>query len=242
MHKKISAILERLRLNANTNIEEEKFPADTKVVVFFGGSGRVGKLLLTDIPENVFVVNVSHRREVALPKVGNIKADLEHDDPKKILKKILRMTGRIDVLVFGAVAVSRRSLLAQTEEEMAREYKINVWSAVLFLKACMPYFISRGVTENQARGRAVITFSSIITRHGVHHKRLDLGPYAAQKSALEMSMRCLVHELGSSGIGSAILAPGQVVGDAYIQKVREIFWKDVLSGGREGCAVDFIEG
>lgn len=228
-------------LRKSTKPQEEKFPSSTKVVVFFGGSGKVGTTLLADIPDNVFVVNVSKKREVHLPRVGNVKADLEYDDPKKILKKILRMTGRVDVLVFGAVAVSRRSLLAQTEDDMASEYKINVWSAILFLKACMPYFVGRGAAENSERGRCVITLSSMITRNGVHRKQWELGPYAAQKAALEMSMRCLVHELGNSGIGSAILAPTRVVGDAYIEKVRDIFWKNVLSGGMAGCAVDFIE-
>ncbi|TMF92011.1 MAG: glucose 1-dehydrogenase [Chloroflexi bacterium] len=117
----------------------------------------------------------------------------------RLAEAAVREFGRLD-LVYNGVGVNRHygPVLAATEADFLRTYKLNAFAPVAVVQAA--------VAAGLGRGGAVVNLSATGARR-VHPM---LPAYTASKAALDMITATLARELGAAGIRVNGVAPGLV--------------------------------
>jgi len=120
------------------------------------------------------------------------------EDRENLLSKTVEMYGGLDILVSNAAVNPYFGPILDCPEDMwDKIFEINVKTAFLLFRDCVPLFNERG-------GGSAVFVSSI----GGYEAIPLLGPYSVSKTALLGLTKALATEVASSNIRVNCLAPG----------------------------------
>ena len=180
-----------------------------KKALVFGGTSGLGKSIALGFAEaGADVVPVSRRAEEVSKAAGEIRAlgrrTLEstadvtkREDIQRVIDRMLRELGRIDILVNSAGTTKRLPSLDFPDEDWNRILNINLngtWYACQMVGRLM---------KDQMYGR-IINIASIGAFLSLH----EVTPYCASKGAVAMLTRCLGTEWVKYNITVNAIAPG----------------------------------
>ncbi|HUT78540.1 MAG TPA: SDR family oxidoreductase [Polyangia bacterium] len=103
------------------------------------------------------------------------------------------------MLVLSAATLAIGTVLSVTMEEMRRVFEVNVFGAMLGLRACLPGMIARG-------GGAIVTVAST----NALFAEQGLASYCSSKGALLQLTRCVAVDHGRQGIRAICVCPGAI--------------------------------
>jgi NAD(P)-dependent dehydrogenase (short-subunit alcohol dehydrogenase family) len=205
--------------------------SDQKVAVITGSSSGIGLLTAIEFAKNGYFVvatmrdlSRSERLDEAAQKAGvREKIDMrrldvtEFDSLPSAIEAIMRVQGRIDVLVNNAgfsVAGFGEDL---SLDEFRHQFETNFFGNVAMTKAVLP------VMRKQKSGH-IIQVASVAGRLG----QPMLGAYSASKFALEGFSESLRIETHSLGIQVVLIEPGSYDTDIWHRNV--VIGKQALDG------------
>ena len=180
------------------------------VVLIVGGSGHVGKAFVKDCKdmERVLFVNISPQDTISGSNTISIRADLTKN-PQETIKKVLDLTGRIDVLVHMAAVYAFETAESLTPSKMKREFEVNTLMPLLVTQEVMrQYWLSVSLDENINQKRKVVVLGS--KAGDGKTLRNDLIIYSSTKAALFRAWEYYDDFLKKGGIESIFLKPGAV--------------------------------
>ena len=183
-----------------------------KVAFITGGSrglGRQAALALAREGVNVAICardpdTLSHTRD-EIEQLGVSAATLEADisqseAPADAVREVERQLGPVDILVNnvgGSLGTS--GVLETSEDDFARVFDLNLWSALRLMKIVAPGMRERGW------GR-IINIASIYGReHG------GTAPYMAAKASMIAVSKHLALSLAKDGVTVNAIAPGSIL-------------------------------
>lgn len=179
-----------------------------KVVVVVGGAGYVGKALLDECVSlaHVLFVVVSPRSTFSSDNVISVRADMVKDSEGTI-KKILSLTGRIDILVHMAAVYAFDTAESLSQTNLRREFEVNTFMPLLVTQEVSRQHWSKFTEEeNREKQRKVIVIGSQAGNGKTARKELIV--YSATKAALSVAWEYYADFLNTKGIGSIFLKPG----------------------------------
>jgi 3-oxoacyl-[acyl-carrier protein] reductase len=133
----------------------------------------------------------------------------EEKDTKKMADEVMRLYGRVDILLNNAAiyyGVGRRAWDAWTVKDWDRMFEVNVRGTWLCCKAIAPLMVRAG------RGKIINIASDVFKVTGAH----QLLAYACSKSAVYTLTQCLARALGPSGINVNSIGPGLTATEASL--------------------------
>lgn len=179
-----------------------------KVVIIIGGAGYVGKALLKACEENreaLFVV-VSSKSVASGSNVISLRMDMT-ERPEEAVKRILALTGRIDVLVHAAAAYAFETAENLTIENLKREFEVNTFMPLLVTQeVCKQHWGLHPKEVNLKRAVRVVVLGSQAGLGKTERKELMV--YSATKAALDVSWQYYEDFLTTKGVESIFLKPG----------------------------------
>ena len=190
-----------------------------KVALVTGSARGLGKVIATSLAVDGAKVVLNDIDEEALKKtyeelknyglnVYSFKADVSKwSEVKAMVDEIIRLLGKIDILINNAGIVGPfKEVYEITEEEWDRVISVNVKGSFLVTKAVVPYMIK------QRYGR-IIFISSVAGVEG----NAKMSPYCASKAALIGLAKALAEELASYGIRVNAVAPALIEGTSLTE-------------------------
>ncbi len=181
-----------------------------KTCIVTGGSRGIGKGICLELAHNGanVIVNYISDEKAAKQVVSEInylgkranmyKADVSSfEQISKMVEKVFKEFGSIDVLVNNAGIAKDTLLLRMTEKDWDKVIDINLKGIFNTSKVCAKYMIK------QRRGK-IINVSSIV---GIYGNAGQVN-YAASKAGIIGFTKSLSKELGSRGITVNAIAPG----------------------------------
>lgn len=182
-----------------------------KVIWITGASSGIGEALAVEMAGRGNVVLLSARREEELQRVAaNIQSqggqahvlpmDLtDIEGMPKRFEEVLRMAGRVDVLVNNG-GISQRSYARDTPLELDRDmFEINFFSSVALTKVVLPHMRERGSGQ-------ICAISSVVGFFGFKQRTA----YSASKHAMKGFFESLRLEEWDSGIEVNVVYPGSI--------------------------------
>lgn len=200
------------------------FQQYNKVVVIVGGSGRVGKALLgicASLTDIVFVI-VSPTSTVSSDNIISIRADMTKE-PEIVVKKILSLTGRVDVLVHMAATYAFDTAESLSLVNLRKEFEVNTFMPLLVTQELVRQQWSKvPVEENRVNNQKVVIIGSQAGNGKT--KREELITYSATKAALAVGWEYYADFLNTKGVKSIFLKPGglqeQEALDSFVQELK----------------------
>ena len=183
-----------------------------KVCVITGGDSGIGKAVAVSFAREGAIVIITylnekkdaqHTAEFIMEHFAAecllIKADIRTEkNCKKIIKKIMDVYGRIDVLVNNAAVQYETDTIEDIKEkELKKVFDVNVFSMFYLCKHALPYMES---------GSSIINTSSVTAYRGSSH----LLHYSSAKGAIVSFTRSLSANLAEKKIRVNGVAPGPV--------------------------------
>ncbi|HEX6524649.1 MAG TPA: SDR family oxidoreductase [Streptosporangiaceae bacterium] len=143
-------------------------------------------------------VDTLGRRALAVP------TDLtEADDAAALAQAAIAAFGRVDALVYNALAMPPiKDLMVVDLDATQDAFQGNVIAALRLIRQFVPYL-------EESKG-AVVMINSMVVRFS----QRTMGPYKMAKSALLAMAQSLATELGPRGIRVNSVAPGHIWGDS----------------------------
>ena len=181
---------------------------DNKVALITGGSKGLGLSIARALVAAGAKVVITARNQEQLAAsaaslstsdrtCGWLPADMTQQDQVDVLAaELLRMHGRLDVLVNCAGKSDRGEVAATSAERFRELIESNFLSAVRATHACLPHLL-------KARGHVVL-IGSLASRAAGRW----LGAYPASKFPLAAYAQQLRLELGPQGLHSLLVCPG----------------------------------
>ncbi len=170
-----------------------------KVVFITGVSKGIGKALAEKFKkEGFFTAGLSRSKPDGLELDLFIKADLVKDDKEKIVKELIRNTGRVDILINNAGVGLYESWENMSEKDLRYIFELNFFSVVSLTKSFIPYL-------KETKG-TIINVSSVAGKIYVPF----MGGYCATKFALNAFSDSLRAELKPYGIHVLNLIVGRI--------------------------------
>jgi NAD(P)-dependent dehydrogenase (short-subunit alcohol dehydrogenase family) len=175
-----------------------------KVAVITGGSSGLGLAIARRFAEEAASVYITGRRQAELDKaaaeIGRNAVAVQGDvqniaDIDRLVEKIRKERGRIDVLVANSGVVDPQTLTEATEANFDRTFGINVRGLFFTVNRALPLI---------GKGGSIILVSSIAANKGVP----GYGTYTATKAAVRGLGRTWTAELIGRGIRVNTLSPG----------------------------------
>lgn len=169
------------------------------VALITGASSGIGLATARALQRDGYRVFGTSRKEVADPQgITMLVCDVTDEvSIQKAVDEVLRLTGRIDLLVNNAGI----GLLGGAEESSAMQAKalfdVNVFGVLRVTNAVLP------VMRRQRQGR-IINMSSILGLIPAPYNAL----YASTKHAIEGYSESLDHEVRTQGIRVVLVEPG----------------------------------
>jgi 3-oxoacyl-[acyl-carrier protein] reductase len=181
---------------------------DDRVTLITGATGYLGHALAKAFGEAGARLFLTGRNEEALAALANelaahtFAADLtEETAVENLVGYVLETAGRIDTLIINAGTLADGLVAGLTDEELARVYEVNLWSAFRMLRATLkPMILNRA-------GNIIVISSTAAQRPGVGQ-----AAYASSKAALEAFVRITARETATRGIRINAVAPGLLAG------------------------------
>jgi len=209
---KSAASLSQLQLAKPLSTPSTPGKLSGKVAVVTASTDGIGFAIAQSLARYGASVVISSRKEKNVQRaVGELKAEgLEveglvchvgkEQDRADLLAKAVDTYGGLDILVSNAAANPYFGpIINCSEDQWDKIFEINVKTAFLLFRDCVPLFNDRG-------GGSAVFVSSI----GGYQSIPGLGPYSISKTALLGLTKALATEMASSNIRVNCLAPGIV--------------------------------
>ena len=216
---------------------KEKFDLTNKVAVITGASKGIGKAMALGLAEFGATVIVSSRKQEAVDSVAEefIKLGFsalgiechmaKKEDRIKLVEKIIKKYGRIDILINNAGTNPYFGPISKMPEDLYQKtMDINVNSAIELSNLVYPYMKKQG-------GGSIIHISSI---EGLHPSPF-MAAYNISKTALIMAGKNQSIEWGRHNIRVNSICPGYVktklsAGLLQNEASKDAFLKNVSLG------------
>lgn len=176
-----------------------------KVILITGASSGIGResaILLAKNGYKVYGVarNIQKLQEIQKYGIKTFYMDLcDEESIKAGIEKILRESGRIDVLINNAGYGSYGTIEDVSIEEARRQFEVNLFGLARLTQLVLPIM-------REQRGGKIINISSM----GGKITTLFGGWYHATKFALEGWSDCLRMEVRDFGIEVVVVEPGGI--------------------------------
>ena len=201
---------------------------ENQVVWITGASSGIGEAMAYEFAKNGAKLVLSARREDELLRVKkNMKLpdnqvvilvlDVENTEEfSQKVQQVLKIFGRIDVLINNA-GISQRSSVLDTDFSVYRKiFEVNFFGVVALTKAVLPIMIA------QKSGKIAVT-SSISGKLGSQKR----SGYCASKHALHGFFDSLRAEVFAENIQVTIICPGYIKTDISLNAIN-------AEGGKHG--------
>ncbi len=179
-----------------------------KIVVISGGSGYLGRHIVSKLLNRGFIVFSINRKmppEERVPKDKNLhffSADVSDGKALKKISEVAKKIGKIRAVIHAASApLVRRPILENTMEEFRSQFFTNVFGCYELAKCFCPLMEA---------GSVVIAITSDVTKSGRPY--FVGGSYVPAKVALDSLMKIISHELETKHIRTCIVSPAFMPG------------------------------
>lgn len=185
-----------------------------KVALITGASrgiGRATAILFASLGVDVAINGRNHEllldtaREIeemngrSLILEGDISGSM--DLPKKMVDKIIKHYGRVDILINNAGIAVHKKFLDMTSAEWNHVLNVNITAPMLFCQAVIPYM------KEKKYGK-IVNISSLVAKQP---RLTSAACYGVSKTGLLYMTRHLAKEFGPFGIYVNAICPGQIV-------------------------------
>lgn len=180
--------------------------------------------------ENAAVALKARLGSVRAERLDLVRADVTEDAPLiDAFKHVASASGRLDILVHCAGAVSDGLLLRMSDDRVRAGLRLNLESAIACAREALPMML------RQRYGR-IVHVSSVVAALGNAGQTV----YAAAKGGVEAFTRSLAREVGTRGITVNCVAPG-LIETEMTDSMREAVRARALGAtalGRAGTAAE----
>ena len=183
----------------STNTNEKIFKMN-KIVLITGGSSGIGKAIGEYLLQKGYVVYGTSRNPENVKNSMFPLLALEVKNPESIeaaIKKVIAISGRIDVLINNAGVGITGPLEEIPMAEIKNNFDVNLFGPIEVMKAVLPQMRAQ-------KSGLIINITSIAGYMGLPFRSI----YSASKGALELITESLRMEVKSFGIKITNVAPG----------------------------------
>jgi len=203
----------------------------SKVILITGATSGMGKLSASYLADNGYKVYAGSRKEnleeSSQANINNIYLDVTKTESiKKAIDFIIEKEKRIDVLVNNAGFGLVSTLEDGTDEEMFKQFDVNVFGLIKTTREVLPYM-------RKAKGGIIINISSFLGKMGLPL----LSHYNASKYAVEGIVDSLrfevlpynirVHSIQASLFNTNFVKNGLVVNEKTMSEISP--YKDLVA-------------
>ena len=189
-----------------------------KVALVTGSSRGIGKAIAFTLFEEGCKIILNGKNQTLLKKTSQsfsnstkfIVADITKPNQcKKLIKKIIHLYGRLDILVCNVGDGKSVQPGKETSEEWKKMFEINLQSATNIIEASK--------NELSLTKGSIICISSIA---GLNVIGAPI-PYSVMKSALNTYVKCAARPLGEKNIRINAIAPGNIMFEGSVWEKKE---------------------
>jgi NAD(P)-dependent dehydrogenase (short-subunit alcohol dehydrogenase family) len=177
--------------------------AEEKVALITGASGGIGLaagLALIRVGYRVFGTSRQAAPDEVRQGIHMLRCDVTDDvSVKQLIKDVVGLAGRIDVLVNNAGVIKVGPLEHMQRSDFEEAMAVHFWGPLQTITAAIP------AMRRQSAGR-IVNVSSIGGKIGVPH----LAPYCASKFALTGLSDSMRGEIAKDGIYVTTVCPGMM--------------------------------
>lgn len=175
------------------------------IAVITGASSGIGRATARQLADKGYKVYDLSRSEKPQDGVEHLSCDVtKRDTIDTAIKHISEAEGRIDVLVLCAGMGVAGSVEFTKEEEMQRQFDVNVYGPIRVVQSALPLMRTQA-KQGKERGRIVFV-SSMAAVFSIPFQAM----YSATKSALNAFAFALKNELKAYDITVSCVLPGNV--------------------------------
>jgi short-subunit dehydrogenase len=177
----------------------------SKVVLITGGSSGIGKSIGNYLHEKGYTVYGTSRNPEQYEKSVFPLMQLDVRDVgsiEKTVSEIIKISGRVDVLVNNAGVGITGPLEEIPENEIKNNFETNLFGPIAVMKTVLPQMRSQ-------KSGLIINITSIAGYMGLPYRSI----YSASKGALELISEALRMEVKQFGIEITNVAPGDFTTD-----------------------------
>ena len=189
-----------------------------KVALVTGSSRGIGKAIAFTLFEEGCKIILNGKNQTLLKKTSQsfsnstkfIVADITKPSQcKKLIKKIIHLYGRLDILVCNVGNGKSVQPGKETSEEWKKMFEINLQSTTNIIEASK--------NELSLTKGSIICISSIA---GLNVIGAPI-PYSVMKSALNTYVKCAARPLGEKNIRINAIAPGNIMFEGSVWEKKE---------------------
>ncbi|WP_438495076.1 SDR family oxidoreductase [Paenibacillus sp. IHBB 3054] len=195
-----------------------------KTIFITGASSGIGRATVKHFAErgwNVVATMRAPEKEtefITLDNVLVLRLDVEKTDTiQSALAEAVQRFGKIDVLLNNAGYGSMGLIEVATDEQIRRQFEVNVFGLISMTKAMLPHFRSNqeGLLINISSMGGIVTFPTMSLYHST-------------KFAVEGFSESVSFELASQNIKVKLIEPGAISTD-FGGRSMEFFFNDGLT-------------
>ncbi|MDQ0089118.1 NAD(P)-dependent dehydrogenase (short-subunit alcohol dehydrogenase family) [Paenibacillus anaericanus] len=195
-----------------------------KTIFITGASSGIGRATVRHFAErgwNVVATMRTPEKEIEFMPLNNVlvlKLDVEKKETiQNAVTKAIQHFGKIDVLLNNAGYGTMGILEAATDEQIRRQFEVNVFGLINMTKAMLPHFRSNqeGMLINISSMGGIVTFPTMSLYHST-------------KFAVEGLSESLSYELLSQNIKVKLIEPGAIHTD-FGGRSMEFYFDDSLT-------------
>ncbi|AIQ23746.1 SDR family oxidoreductase [Paenibacillus sp. FSL H7-0737] len=195
-----------------------------KTIFITGASSGIGRTTAKHFAErgwNVVATMRSPEQESELITLDNVlvlQLDVEKSDTiQPALAEAIKRFGKIDVLLNNAGYGTMGLIEVATDEQIRRQFEVNVFGLISMTKAILPHFRSNqdGLLINISSMGGKVTFPTMSLYHST-------------KFAVEGFSESVSYELASQNIKVKLIEPGAIQTD-FGGRSMEFFFNDTLT-------------
>jgi NAD(P)-dependent dehydrogenase (short-subunit alcohol dehydrogenase family) len=195
-----------------------------KTIFITGASSGIGRTTVKHFAErgwNVVATMRSPEKETEFTALDNVlvlRLDVEKEDTiQPALEQAIQRFGKIDVLLNNAGYGTMGLIEAATEEQIRRQFEVNVFGLIRMTRALLPHFRSNqeGLLINISSMGGKVTFPTMSLYHST-------------KFAVEGFSESVSYELASLNIKVKLIEPGAIQTD-FGGRSMDFFFSDALT-------------
>lgn len=176
-----------------------------KTAVITGASSGIGRATATLLVERGYRVYDLSRTDKPQQGVIHLTCDItSRATIDAAIERIQQESGRIDLLILCAGMGVAGAIEFTSEEEMHRQFDINVYGSIRVVQAALP--VMRQQEEGQYERGRIVFISSMAAQFGIPFQSM----YSASKAAINSFAFCLRNEVKDYRIRVTCVMPGDV--------------------------------